>query len=87
MTGAAGRFWHNARFTNRQVVRASRPATDRLPLESTARTGSRTDPEVRMKKDIHPAYREVAFVDLSNDFKFITRSTVAAREKITIDGK
>ncbi len=40
-----------------------------------------------MKKDIHPAYREVAFVDLSNDFKFITRSTVSAREKITIDGK
>ena len=39
-----------------------------------------------MKKDIHPNYREVAFVDLSNDFKFITRSTVSAREKITIDG-
>jgi large subunit ribosomal protein L31 len=39
-----------------------------------------------MKKGIHPAYREVAFVDLSNDFKFITRSTVNAREKITIDG-
>ena len=35
-----------------------------------------------MKKDIHPAYRDVAFVDLSNDFKFITRSTVQAREKI-----
>ncbi len=40
-----------------------------------------------MKKDIHPAYRDVAFVDLSNDFKFITRSTINAREKITIDGK
>ena len=39
-----------------------------------------------MKKDIHPNYREVAFVDLSNDFKFITRSTIGAREKITIDG-
>ena len=39
-----------------------------------------------MKKDIHPAYRDVAFVDLSNDFKFITRSTINAREKITIDG-
>lgn len=40
-----------------------------------------------MKKDIHPAYRDVAFVDLSNDFKFITRSTVSARDKITIDGE
>jgi len=40
-----------------------------------------------MKKDIHPAdYREVAFKDMSNDEVFITRSTVAARETIEIDG-
>ncbi len=40
-----------------------------------------------MKKDIHPNYREVAFVDLSNDFRFVTRSTMSAKEKVTIDGK
>ena len=41
-----------------------------------------------MKKDIHPAdYREVAFKDMSNDEVFITRSTVAARETIEIDGR
>ena len=41
-----------------------------------------------MKKDIHPAnYREVAFKDMSNDVTFITRSTIATRETITIDGK
>jgi large subunit ribosomal protein L31 len=40
-----------------------------------------------MKKDIHPNYREVVFLDLSNDFKFITRSTVDTRETIEIDGK
>ena len=40
-----------------------------------------------MKKDLHPAdYREVAFKDMSNDEVFITRSTVAAKETITIDG-
>lgn len=40
-----------------------------------------------MKKDIHPAnYRPVVFKDLSNDEIFITRSTVAAREEIEVDG-
>ncbi len=40
-----------------------------------------------MKKDIHPTnYRPVAFKDMSNDVTFITRSTVATRETIVIDG-
>jgi len=40
-----------------------------------------------MKKDIHPKnYRMVVFKDLSNDYSFITRSTVNTREKIEIDG-
>lgn len=40
-----------------------------------------------MKEGIHPEYREVVFMDVSNGFKFITRSTVNARDRITIDGK
>ncbi len=40
-----------------------------------------------MKKDIHPKnYRMVVFKDLSNEYTFITRSTVATREKIELDG-
>jgi large subunit ribosomal protein L31 len=40
-----------------------------------------------MKKDLHPKnYRMVVFKDLSNDYTFITRSTVATREKIELDG-
>lgn len=39
-----------------------------------------------MKEGIHPNYREVVFLDMSNDFKFITRSTIETKEKITIDG-
>lgn len=40
-----------------------------------------------MKKDIHPKnYRLVAFKDMSNDFTFITKSSAASRETITIDG-
>ena len=30
--------------------------------------------EAPMKEGIHPSYREVCFVDLSNGFKFVTRS-------------
>ena len=35
-----------------------------------------------MKKDIHPEYREVVFVDTSSDFKFLTRSTIDTSETI-----
>ena len=38
-----------------------------------------------MKEGIHPNYREVCFLDLSNGFKFVTRSSVNAKEKITMD--
>ena len=41
-----------------------------------------------MKKEIHPKnYREVVFKDMSNEEIFITRSTVASKETITVDGK
>lgn len=40
-----------------------------------------------MKTDIHPEYREVLFHDVSCDFKFITRSTIATRETGTYEGK
>ena len=41
-----------------------------------------------MKSGIHPEYREVVFLDVSNDFSFVTRSTVQTREKTTWkDGK
>jgi large subunit ribosomal protein L31 len=40
-----------------------------------------------MKKDIHPtSYRPVVFQDLNNGSTFLTRSTVATDDKITIDG-
>ncbi|MCS6765655.1 MAG: type B 50S ribosomal protein L31 [Candidatus Protistobacter heckmanni] len=40
-----------------------------------------------MKQDIHPDYREVVFVDVSNGFQFNTRSTIQTRETITVDGQ
>jgi large subunit ribosomal protein L31 len=39
-----------------------------------------------MKKDIHPKdYRMVVFKDMSNDYTFITRSTVKTRETIKME--
>lgn len=35
-----------------------------------------------MKKDIHPRYQPVVFLDTSSDFKFITRSTLTSKETI-----
>ena len=39
------------------------------------RRGCRSDPQGKhiMREGIHPDYREVLFVDLSNGFKFVTR--------------
>ena len=38
-----------------------------------------------MKDGIHPNYRDVCFVDLSNGFKFVTRSCVQTKETIKLD--
>ena len=38
-----------------------------------------------MKEGIHPNYREVVFVDQSNGFQFVTRSTVQTKETIKLD--
>ena len=43
--------------------------------------------KTKMKKDIHPSnYREVAFKDMSNEEIFITRSTIATKETIEVEG-
>jgi len=40
-----------------------------------------------MKKDIHPKnYRLVVFQDLNNNQTYLTKSTVATDDKITLDG-
>ena len=38
-----------------------------------------------MKTGIHPNYRDVCFVDLSNGFKFVTRSTVNSKDMIKME--
>jgi large subunit ribosomal protein L31 len=38
-----------------------------------------------MKQGIHPEYREVCFVDLSNGFKFVTRTCANTKETIKMD--
>lgn len=38
-----------------------------------------------MREGIHPDYRDVCFVDVSNGFKFVTRSCANTRETITMD--
>ena len=40
-----------------------------------------------MKKDIHPNYREVVFLDTSSDSTFITRSTISTNDTIDLNGK
>ena len=39
-----------------------------------------------MKKDIHPDYHPVCFVDVSTGRKYLTKSTMRSKQKETIDG-
>jgi large subunit ribosomal protein L31 len=41
--------------------------------------------EQDMKDGIHPNYRDVCFLDLSNNFKFVTRSCANAKEMIKME--
>ncbi len=38
-----------------------------------------------MKEGIHPNYRDVVFLDLSNGFQFITRSCLQTKEMVKLD--
>ena len=38
-----------------------------------------------MKEGIHPNYREVCFMDMSNNFKFVTRSCANTKEMIDME--
>lgn len=40
-----------------------------------------------MKKDIHPPYQDILFVDSSNGFKFVCGSTLRPEKKETFEGK
>ena len=35
-----------------------------------------------MKKDLHPEYKEVVFLDTSSEFKFLTKSTMKSSDTI-----
>jgi len=51
----------------------------RGPVAATALDG------LIMKAGIHPNYRDVCFVDLSNNFKFVTRSCANTKEMIKME--
>jgi large subunit ribosomal protein L31 len=38
-----------------------------------------------MKEAIHPNYREVCFLDMSNNFKFVTRSCANTKEMVKME--
>lgn len=40
-----------------------------------------------MKKDIHPKYQQVLFIDSATDFKFVCGSTLQPKETATFQGK
>lgn len=77
-------FWHNRHFstTGKWLAPRCSPRTS-----GRTRVGYRQIKGKIMKEGIHPNYREVLFVDMSNDFKFVTRSTIQTRETAEFNGQ
>jgi large subunit ribosomal protein L31 len=50
------------------------------------RVGNVAAPKIPMKKDIHPKYNPVVFVDMTTGKRFISRSTKTSDKKEVIDG-
>jgi large subunit ribosomal protein L31 len=76
-------FWHNRRFST--LGKWLAPKCFRS--SGCTRVGYRQTRGITMKEGIHPDYREVLFVDMSIDFKFVTRSTIHTRETGEFEGK
>jgi large subunit ribosomal protein L31 len=55
-----------------------------LPAPARRKRGGST--EFLMKKDLHPKYNPVVFVDMTTGKRFITRSTKTSDKKEVIDG-
>jgi large subunit ribosomal protein L31 len=77
-------FWHNRRFSTLGKWLAQVAFLDNRGAQ---RVGYRQISGTTMKQGIHPDYREVLFVDMSNDFRFVTRSTIQTRETAEFEGK
>lgn len=50
------------------------------------RVGTVSGSQIAMKKDIHPKYNPVVFVDMTTGARFVTRSTKSSDKKEVIDG-
>jgi len=55
------------------------------PGKNTATKDGATRRKRAMKEGIHPNYRDVCFVDLSNGFKFVTRSCASSKETVKME--
>ena len=55
-------------------------------LSASRRVGNVPVTTIPMKKDLHPKYNPVVFVDMTTGKRFITRSTKTSDKKEEIDG-
>lgn len=70
------------------VERSSVNFQDIAPRSLGGGSSNREEFKVRpMKKDIHPQYREVVFLDMSTGEKFVTRSTIKTEKTGEYEGR
>ena len=55
-------------------------------LSAPRRVGNVVETRILMKKDLHPKYNPVVFVDMTTGKRFISRSTKTSDKKEVIDG-
>lgn len=55
-------------------------------ISAPRRVGNVSATYIPMKKDLHPKYNPVVFVDMTTGKRFVSRSTKTSDKKETIDG-
>jgi large subunit ribosomal protein L31 len=73
------------RITGAHARQQAKVSPRRSGAASGQRPGKARTEGTTMKQGIHPNYREVCFVDLSNGFKFVTRSCAQTKESIKME--
>jgi large subunit ribosomal protein L31 len=56
------------------------------PNSASRRVGNVPEIPIPMKKDLHPKYNPVVFVDMTTGKRFVSRSTKTSEKKEVIDG-
>ena len=65
----------------------SQPFSDKIVLSMVSQRDHGRKENNKMRKDIHPEYRPVVFLDTTTGYKFLSGSTKNSKETVEFEGE